>query len=127
MVISVSMFVVQSLAQLIAVSVDKSKAPLIVVVVILIMCFFNGMSPTCKSMHESWFTGLLIDTSFARWQFEALWINEVQAWPRVFNTQRIAQEGHFGFDLDNYGTDMLVLLAMGAAFRLATFVTLYRS
>ena len=70
---------------------------------------------------------MLIDISFARWQFEALWIKEVEAWPRVFNTQRNGQEGHFGFDLDNYVTDMMVLFSMGVVFRIATFFILYRS
>ena len=125
-ILSIGMFVSQGFAHMISVAVDKTKAPLINVVAMLIICFMNGLNPTLKAMSDNNITKFIIDSSYARWQFEALWNKELESWPNVFSKKIKYQADFFGFDVDNYQRDIIMLCIFGVAFRVITFLILYR-
>ena len=126
LILSIGMFVTQGFAQMISVAVDRNKAPLILVVAMLVICFMNGLNPTIASMYENKITAIIIDLSYARWQFEALWNKELDSWPKVFNTKLSQQSDHFGLNVNNYKYDILMLFGFGVIFRVLTFILLYR-
>ena len=122
--ISLGMFCAQGLGHLISVIVDPSKSILVSVVIVMIMNFLCGFEPTLASFND--IMRFVADLSFARWQQEAIWTEEVLQWPDIFQTKKDQQSEYYGYSLDHniYSGNIVKMIIIGFVFRILTFLAL---
>ncbi|KAL9979697.1 hypothetical protein ACROYT_G017399 [Oculina patagonica] len=84
----------------------------------LISSLVSGSSPTlCKMDSYKFFGRLMYSLSYCRWYLEALFEKEAIQYPDVLAPYVHRLSTRNGYTLDNYGTCVGVLFAMGFAYR----------
>ena len=79
---------------------------------------FAGSSPTlCKMNGYTFFGPLLYNLSYCRWYLEALFEKEANRYPDVLAPYVHRLSTRNGYTLNNYSTCVVVLFAMGFAYR----------
>lgn len=79
---------------------------------------FAGSSPTlCKMDGYTFFGPLLYNLSYSRWYLEALFEKEAIRYPHVLAPYVHRLSTMNGYTLNNYSTCVVVLFAMGFAYR----------
>lgn len=83
----------------------------------LICSLVSGSSPTLCKMAGNAIGPLMYSLSYCRWYLEALFEKEAIRYPAVMAPYVHKLSTRNGYTLDNYGTCVLVLFAMGFAYR----------
>ncbi len=138
-------FTSTGIGYLVSIVVQPHVAQLTGVVVVLICVMFSGARPTLPQMktmpfpmpyvpysthlskrHSSRnlnnFKFWYVVVSYMRWAEEAIYISEISRYTAVYDVQ--SGLDLFGYSLQNFQEDMLMILALGVVFRIIAFVLL---
>jgi len=87
--IALGMFCSQAVGHFISIVVDPKKSILVAVVIVMVICFLSGCDPTLESFNSVML--IVSDLSYARWQQEALWMKEINAFFALVFVNRAKQ------------------------------------
>merc|ERR1712176_1186551 len=122
-ILTLGMFIVQGIGHAVSVAIDPNKAVLVAVVITLIWNFLNGFQPTLVSLNSSFLGKFITTTCYSRWQQEALFGKELDAWSDVYKDQIDYQHSYYGWKSGDkhYATDIAMMMIIALGLRLATF------
>ena len=112
---------------LISCFISPKSSQLCVVVFVLLSCMVGGSNPTLHKLNDM---GVIAEAacscSFARYTMEAMYIAYVSELTDVFSDWRSTQYSHIGYNEDNYGFDIAMLIVIGSITRFFAIICLYQ-
>ncbi len=100
------------------------------VLLVIVFAMLAGTDPPLPRLRASagLFTEALVGVSFSRYAVEALTVFETTEWPPVWNADiNTLLETRYGFDPSSGPMNLIILWAMGFAFRLMSLAALSRT
>jgi len=119
-------FVCTGIGHNLSIIFEPTEALLVAVILPLVFgVFFNGTSPSIKSLEDSRSPLICVtSSSFARWAVEALTIKELEGYPAHLSFLKDRIVSSVGYNYDNWQLCIVVLFAMGSGLRAAAYVLL---
>ena len=86
-------------------------------------CVASGVRPRLKTVYNDFnVLNLFWAISYPRYSSEAIYISEVDFYKSKYPVERDVD--YIGYDIDNYGLDLGLLLVLSVAWRILAFIAL---
>ena len=100
-----------------------AQALVISVIMAVAWAVTSGLSPTLKQVRDYPPLEIIWGLSYPRWASESIYLNSVQDFYDQDRVEVVLKE--LGFEKDNYGLDLGMLVVLGIAWRILAFLALY--
>ncbi|KUJ19737.1 ABC transporter-like protein [Mollisia scopiformis] len=114
-------YCIYGLASIISMVTRREDGPLLAVMMSLIVGVLNGMSPTLKKV-RSWHIVWIWRASPGTWLAEAYFTENISPLRYLYQIDMAKQTA--GYLLNMFGDDLLMMLAIGTAYRIVAFLGL---
>lgn len=110
-------YTVYGLSAIVSMVVKRENAPLLAVVISLFAAVFGGYVETLPEPVKKF--------SYAYWSSEAMYDRSVTPFRGIYEVDTVSAP-YWGYTLDHYSQDILILFIIGTAYRLAAFLLMTR-